>query len=196
MNLSIKKVQEIVETIYQPTFKVFTVNSKDGIDFSKPIGYFVSLGITTSIDTLKDIRSFLSDQLKGQIEFAKISELLTTKKYGQFMNKIIKAMNEDEIYQYDSSLIPENILGETECNLELNSLKKKINESTEIEEIRSYSNRIGRLSNLVGKIGRKNEWGIKGIIYENDDYKIFYKKVNFKENDSGMYRIGIFIKFL
>ena len=34
MNLSIKKVQEIVETIYQPTFKVFTINSEDGVEFS------------------------------------------------------------------------------------------------------------------------------------------------------------------
>jgi hypothetical protein len=71
-----------------------------------------------------------------------------------------------------------------------------MNESTDVNEIRIYSNSIGRLSNLIGKIDKRNEWNLKGVIYENDDYKIFHKKVNFIESHNESYRIGIFIKFI
>jgi hypothetical protein len=198
MNLSIKKVQEIVETIYQPTFKVFTINSEDGVEFSKPLGYFVSLGITTSLSTLHDVCSFLSDQLKNQVEFCSLSELRTIKKYGQFLNSINKLVSfEDPVSpQYDTSLTPSEVLNKSDCEAELRALKDKMNESTDVNEIRIYSNSIGRLSNLIGKIDKRNEWNLKGVIYENDDYKIFHKKVNFIESHNESYRIGIFIKFI
>lgn len=196
MNLNIKRVQEAVEIIYQPSFKVFTVNSENGKDFSRPLGYFVSLGITTSFDTIRDVCSFIGDQLKGDIEFSKLCELRTVRKYGQFMNNVTKIEGKESIDQYDSLYFPDNLLDKRSSSEILNHLKDEMNRCVSIEDIRSYSNKIGRLTYLINKIDKKNEWDSKGIISEGDEFKVFHKKVNFIEKDEKSLRIGIFVKFL
>ena len=54
-------LRDIVELFYQPPFKIFNVNSVDGETLVRPFGYFISLGITTSFDILKNIRDLIMD---------------------------------------------------------------------------------------------------------------------------------------
>lgn len=197
MNLSVKKIQEVVEIIYQPSFKIFTVNSRNGKDFSKPLGYFVSLGITTSIDTIRDVGSFIGDQLKGEIEFSKVCELETVKMYGQFMNTVTKIESSGtSVDQYESPEYPSIYLDKEKSSELLNNLKGEINKCTNIDSIRRYSSRIGRLTYLINKINKKNDWDSKGISVDGDDFKIFHRKINFIENEGKSLRVGIYIKFL
>ena len=102
-------LRDIVELFYQPPFKIFNVNSVDGETLVRPFGYFISLGITTSFDILKNIRDLIS---KSDYGFeARLVELESIKsdEYGDFLN-VLSDLQENEIKKYPSTP-PENIEG-------------------------------------------------------------------------------------
>ena len=100
-------LRDIVELFYHSPFKIFNVNSVDRKTLVRPFGYFISLGITTSMESLKNIRDIIG---KSDYGFeAKIVELesIKSEEYGDFVN-VITNKTEWEITKYPSTP-PENI---------------------------------------------------------------------------------------
>ena len=88
--VSREKIHELVKLFYQHTFKTFYINSEDGKDFSKPLGVFVSLGMTTKLKTLENIRDFISANKDFK---ARIVEISSKRVDDQFLNALVETEN-------------------------------------------------------------------------------------------------------
>lgn len=185
MSVIREKIHEIVEVFYQPTFKTFYVNSTDEETFIKPIGVFVSLGITTSpkvVDSIKDV-------ISGYGYDTRIVEISSRKINGQFLNTIVSE-NPTQYVIEDS----EDILGREESLNELSKLKEYMNPSESLDTIQKYAPKIQKLQELIDELDRISDgWCSHVIKIENEDYKIFHRQVNYKNTGDVEYRIGIFV---
>lgn len=178
-------LRDIVEMFYQPPFKIFNVNSIDGKTIVKPFGYFISLGITTSLDVLNNIKNYIS---KSDYGFdAKLVELesIRSEEYGDFLN-VLSDIPEDKIKKYRSTP-PENIkvYDKKEVDELLESYNKKI-ESGDY----SCSLKKKELLDLTKKI---NSWDDHCIQEKDNVLGIFHKFVNYKKTDKAEFRIGIYV---
>ena len=97
------KIHNLVSVFYRNTFKTFYVNSYDGEEFEKPFGIFVSLGITTSLKTLNDIKEIIEDNGFN----ATLAEISSKRRTSQFLNTIIRT---SEISQYDTDCSDSDLL--------------------------------------------------------------------------------------
>lgn len=182
-----EKINEVVEVFYQQNFKTFYINSIDGKNFVKPVGVFVSLGITTSLKSLEDIRSVIANTEGYSAVIAEIS----SKKVGsQFLNTVI---NLETPKQYTLSNSGENILNKTEAEEELNKLKEKMNTDEDITILQKYAPKISKLQDLINKLTVSNGWESHSIQKDGEDYKIYHQNVNYKKEGNIEYRIGIFV---
>ena len=182
-----EKINEVVEVFYQQNFKTFYINSIDGKNFVKPVGVFVSLGITTSLKSLEDIRSVIANTEGYSAVIAEIS----SKKVGnQFLNTVI---NLETPKQYTLSNSGENILNKTEAEEELNKLKEKMNTDEDITILQKYAPKISKLQDLINKLTVSNGWESHSIQKDGEDYKIYHQNVNYKKEGDIEYRIGIFV---
>lgn len=190
------KIKEIVEVFYQAPFKVFSVNSEDGKSFSKISGVFVSLGLTTPIQTLIEIKNILNN-VKGHK--ARLAELESTKFCGQFLNKITEK-TEDMIKPYDLSA-PENSYDEKQTQALLDQLIQKCKPQLNNEEINIENNLeviiqdIQKIKELQQYLNTSGGWKDSVIVKKGSDYKIFRKISNYNQiNDEINYRIGIYVE--
>lgn len=182
-----EKINEIVEVFYQQNFKTFYVNSIDGKSFVKPLGVFVSLGITTSLKSLEDIRSVIANTEGYSAVIAEIS----SKKVGsQFLNTIIN-LETPKQYVLDNS--GDNFLNKEKAEEELNKLKEKMNTGEDIEVLQKYAPKISKLQDLINKLTSTNGWESHSILKEDEDYKIYHQNVNYRKDGDIEYRIGIFV---
>jgi hypothetical protein len=185
-------IHELVEVFYQPPFKTFYINSLDGQAFSKSLGVFVSLGITTSMKTLQDIKEVLQ---KTSGYNAALVEIKSQKVAGQFLNTVIEKP-ETEVTQYEMTEYPEKWYSEEESKKLLQDMKEAIEkgETTATE----YAGKVTRLEELIKKL----DWNYPGgwvnhviQVTPDGDYKIFHKMVNYRQDptDGVEYRIGIYV---
>jgi len=182
-----EKINEVVEVFYQQNFKTFYINSIDGKTFVKPVGVFVSLGITTSLKALEDIRSVIANTEGYSAVIAEIS----SKKVGnQFLNTIIN-LETPKQYTLDNS--GENILNKEESEEELRKLKEKMNTDEDIMILQKYAPKISKLQDLINKLTTSNGWESHSILKDGEDYKIYHQNVNYKKEEDIEYRIGIFV---
>lgn len=182
-----EKINEVVEVFYQQNFKTFYINSIDGKTFVKPVGVFVSLGITTSLKALEDIRSVIANTEGYSAVIAEIS----SKKVGnQFLNTIIN-LETPKQYTLDNS--GENILNKEESEEELRKLKEKMNTDEDIMILQKYAPKISKLQDLINKLTTSNGWESHSILKDGEDYKIYHQNVNYKKEGDIEYRIGIFV---
>lgn len=183
------KIHELIEVYYHPVFKTFYINSLDGKTFTKkPIGVFVSLGLTTSKKVLEDIKQkILNHHSKDNYEVT-LAEISSKKKKDQFLNKVIE---NSKLEPYEIYKIPNNVLSEEKSRLELSELKKELNKNQE-NDLLKY--KITKLEHLIDKISQKNEWNIYMIQKEAEDYKMYHKYVNYKKDKDLEFRLGILIK--
>ena len=182
-----EKINEVVEVFYQQNFKTFYINSIDGKNFVKPVGVFVSLGITTSLKSLEDIRSVIANTEGYSAVIAEIS----SKKVGnQFLNTVI---NLETPKQYILNNSGENILNKTEAEEELNKLKEKMNTDEDITILQKYAPKISKLQDLINKLTTSSGWESHSIQKDDEDYKIYHQNVNYKKEGDIEYRIGIFV---
>lgn len=178
-------LRDIVELFYHSPFKIFNINSVDGETMVKPFGYFISLGITTSMESLKLIRDFIS---KSDYGFeARLVEIKSTKseEYGDFLNTL-SDIPEEDIHKYESP-IPENyqVLGETETKELMTELQDKITSGDfRVSPLRS------RITEVLEKIG--DQWEDYGVQIKDGFPGIFHKYVNYKKASDAEYRIGIY----
>ena len=188
-NISRDKIHSLVEVFYQPSFKTFYVNSLDGETFVKPVGVFVSLGITTSLKVLDDIKNILNDS-KGYK--AVLAEISSKKVAGQFLNTVIYT---GYPHQYKITDFPEGVLTEEKARTELQEMKALMDPSQNIETLKEYAPKISRLQDLIDKLTSTNGWDAHLIQKEREgEYRIFHRNINYKKAEDGTeYRIGIFV---
>ena len=173
-----EKLYSIVEVFYQSNFKTFYVNSLDGENFIKPVGIFVSLGITTSMDVINSVCE--SIQASGSEFKTRVVEISSKKVLGRYLNTVTDNIPQ----QYILTEFPEGALDKNAAQEELKRLKALLDPSQDLKTIL-----ISRFSD--------DTWDNHVIVPSDNDYKLFHKKVNYKsegEDDNMVeYRIGILV---
>lgn len=189
MAINREKIHDLVEVFYQPTFKTFYINSTNGTTFIKPIGVFVSLGITTSMKVLEDIKSIINSTEEYE---ATIVEISSKRVAGQFLNTII---NRVDPKQYRLTDFSDDIMDEKKSKEKLEEMKNLMSPEQDLEVLRTYAPRISRLQDLIDKLTTTNGWDAH-LIQEKDDgeYRIYHQYVNYRKDGDIEYRVGIYVK--
>ena len=187
-----KKIHELVGVFYRPTYKTFYVNSIDGESFIKPIGVFVSLGITTARKVLEDIRDIIQENTDYVAQIAEIS----SKKVGtQFINTITNISNPQQ-YRL-SDLDPELVLDEEAARKELESMRQLMNPEQDLDILNEYAPKISRLQDLIDKLTTTDGWdshAIQRVDESEGSYGVFHKLVNYRQEGNKEYRLGIYVR--
>lgn len=187
-NINRDKVHSLVEVFYQPSFKTFYVNSVDGETFVKPVGVFVSLGITTSLKVLEDIKNIISG---SEGYSATLAEIKSKKVAGQFLNTVTCTTGPK---QYKITNLSEDIMGEEESKAELERMKNLMNPSQDLDILKEYAPKISRLQDLIDKLTSTHGWDAHLIQKKaSGDYLIFHQYINYKKEGELEYRVGIFV---
>ena len=189
MAINREKIHDLVEVFYQPTFKTFYINSTNGTTFIKPVGVFVSLGITTSMKVLEDIKSIINSTEEYE---ATIVEISSKRVAGQFLNTII---NRENLKQYRLTDFSDDIMDEKKSKEKLEEMKNLMSPEQDLEVLRTYAPRISRLQDLIDKLTTTNGWDAH-LIQEKDDgeYRIYHQYVNYRKDGDIEYRVGIYVK--
>jgi len=186
-----KKIHELVGVFYRPTYKTFYVNSVDGESFIKPTGVFVSLGITTSMKVIEDIRNTIEENTGYCAMIAEIS----SKKIGsQFINTIT---NIDNPQQYRLESFGENVLDEAAARAELEGMMELMNPQQDLSVLNEYAPKVSRLQDLINKLTDSNGWdshAIQRIDESEGSYGVFHKLVNYRVDGDVEYRLGIYVR--
>ena len=186
-----KKIHELVGVFYRPTYKTFYVNSVDGESFIKPTGVFVSLGITTSMKVIEDIRNTIEENTDYSAMVAEIS----SKKIGsQFINTIT---NIDNPQQYRLESFGENVLDEAAAKAELEGMMELMNPQQDLSVLNEYAPKVSRLQDLINKLTDSNGWdshAIQRIDESEGSYGVFHKLVNYRVDGDVEYRLGIYVR--
>ena len=178
-------LRDIVELFYQSPFKIFNVNSSDGVTLTRPFGYFISLGITTSFDSLRQIRDVIK---KSDYGFdARLVELesIKSEEYGDFLN-ILSDKSEEELKKY-ISIPPDSlqIMDKEESLKYLDELTDKMNSGD-----LSVAQERQKVSDLIKRIDNWDEYGLQ---IKDGQPGLFHKYINYKKGDNSEYRIGIYV---
>lgn len=187
-----EEVNELVNIFYHKTkYKLFNVNSVNGEEFTKPLGIFVSLGMTTSLKQIQDITSAIS-HCKGYT--ARVAELGSIKIGGIYLNYLTGA---DPIQQYPlDGGSNEGLMNRDEV---LETISKLVERSKDLNtsqaELVEISGKLNKLTYLNNQLEESDGWGTHAIM-EDGDYKIYHLRLNYKKDpDSNIeYRIGIFVE--
>lgn len=183
-----EKLRDLISVFYRNTFKIFYINSCDGETFTKPLGLFVSLGITTSPSILENMREILESS--GYT--ATICEISSKRFGGQYLNTIT---DQEFPKQYELTEFDDDILDRDGAISLLNSYKKDINQDQDIELLKYLVPHAARLEELINKLDRTSGWDLHLIqkIDDTENFKIFHKFVNYKQVDGVEYRLGIYV---
>ena len=186
-DISRERIHDLVAVFYHPTFKTFYVNSKDGINSIKPIGVFVSLGITTSLDVLENIR----DILDGNKEYrARLVEISSRRVDNQFINTI----QSFEPKQYHLEEPIPDLLSREEAISELSRIQSEIPDDPDLQVLSEKAPLVRRLKYLIEKLDESNGWDAHKIQKEEaQGYRIYHMYVNYEKRGNLEYRIGIFV---
>lgn len=189
-----KKLEHLVGVIYRTPFKIFEVNSEDGVSLCQPLGYFLSLGMTSDIQMLKSIRDFINKTEEFQAKLVEIKSISLG--VAHYVNSITKEEPVGTIIPYRIENVPENSYDRegsidliNKCDQELKGIIKRG------EEIpRSLTNRLSKLNNLFTQIEQKMGWDDHRILITPPENVILYHmNVNYKQEGESHYRIGIFV---
>lgn len=187
MNQEYKTIlRDIVELFYHSPFKIFNINTVDGETMVKPFGYFISLGITTSLESLRQICDYIG---KSDYGFdARIVEIcsLRSDKYGDHLNMLLQTP-EDKITKYISDTPSDDVqlLDKDEATEFLREFQGQIQEGNfEISPV------LQKLRETMDKIG--DDWDTKVIQIKEGLPSIFHRFVNYRKEGDLEYRIGIY----
>ncbi len=185
-----EKLYSIVEVFYQSNFKTFYVNSLDGENFIKPVGIFVSLGITTSMDVINSVCE--SIQASGSEFKTRVVEISSKKVLGRYLNTVTDNIPQ----QYILTEFPEGALDKKAAQEELKRLKALLDPSQDLKTIQETTLKVQKLNELISRFS-DDTWDNHVIVPSDNDYKLFHKKVNYKSEGEGdnmvEYRIGILV---
>lgn len=189
-----KKLEHLVGVIYRTPFKIFEVNSEDGVNLCQPLGYFLSLGMTSDIQMLESIRDFINKTEEFQAKLVEIKSISLG--VAHYVNSITKEEPVETIIPYRIENVPENSYDRegsinliNKCDQELKDIIKRG------EEIpRSLTNRLSKLNNLFTQVEQKMGWNDHRILITPPENVILYHmNVNYKQEGESHYRIGVFV---
>lgn len=182
-----EKVHDLVKLFYQSTYKTFNVNSLDGTEYSKTSGVFVSLGMTTSLKVLENIRDFLGSYKNFT---ATLVELGSKKIGDQYLNWVVS----EDPKQYRLGELPPGLMTKGEVDSELSQMKRRLSTHTPLEILSEYSYRVNKLQYLSDRLDESNGWNSHMIQKDGNDYRIYHLYVNYEKREGIEYRIGILVK--
>ena len=197
-------ITRVVDELYPSKYKIFTINSEDGINIVKPIGLFVSLGITTSMSTIQMICKKINSSLNIS---SYVSEIESRMVSGVYVNKITKT---EDVSQYDSGILSNGTLIDKNQLLGMiRDVKDKMITSKDDDEFMKYNNILYKLSKISRKMKSSESFSSGNysvIVSDNNDRfnaslvnnKINYMQYNEINNGINIIvhkRIGILIKF-
>lgn len=199
-------ISRVVDDCYSSHYKIFSINSRDGINSGRSLGLFISLGITTSMTTIR----MVMDRLKNQFpeNNVVISEIESRLIDGRYTNKISKSTN---VTQYNSGSIQYGkIISESElCEL-VSSLKNKLLDNKDDDDlVLEYSCRISKVAKIINKISSSDtyNWEDYSVSVINTDKEFNISVVNNRINyiqEKEVYngsdiivhkRVGIFVEY-
>lgn len=185
--LNREKIHELVRLFYHPTYKTFYINSLDEKEVTKPLGVFVSLGMTTAWDTLENIRDLLGGTYK-----AEVVEISSKRIGDQFVNTII---NRTDPKQFRLEDIPSDVMTKEECEKEYERLMRLMDpERSPKEVLAENAHKFQKLRHLMDRLESTNGWDSHLIQKDGDrDYRIYHLLVNYMKVEGTEYRIGIFV---
>ena len=193
MGVDKERVKEIVEVFYQAPFKVFNVNTEDGQSFSNVSGVFVSLGLTTPLQTLEEIKNILNNTRGHK---ARLAELKSTRYYGQFLNQITEK-DEGDVKPYKLD-IPKDSYDEAQTEKLLEEMISicKSSQNDPNNNIGEITQNILKIKELQGLINSTGGWNDSVIFKKSSgEYKVFRKTSNYYQVDDNVnYRIGIYVE--
>lgn len=197
-------ITRVVDELYPSKYKIFTINSEDGINIVKPIGLFVSLGITTSMSTIQ----MICKKINSSLDISScVSEIESRMVSGVYVNKVTKTEN---VSQYDSGILSNGTLIDKNQLLGMiKDVKDKMITSNDDDEFMRYNNILYKLSKISRKMKSSEPFssGNYSVIVNdaNDRFNasIVNNKINYtqyNEINNGINiivhkRIGILIKF-
>ena len=182
-----EKVHDLVSVFYQPVFKTFYVDSHDGDSIDAPFGVFVSLGITTSMETLKNICNTIAiskdfDAVLGEISSKRVDN--------QYLNTLVKTK---DLKQYKLEEPVSGLMNEKEAKEELTRLKDSMTTDTDLDTLERLAPKISKLQYLISRLDESNGWDAHNIQKEDSGYRIYHLYVNYEKRGDLEYRIGIFV---
>lgn len=185
-----ENVCNLISVFYQNCFKVFYINSKDGKHFVKPISLFASLGLTTSLDTLENIKKILEDN--GYV--ARIAEMSSKIVGTQYLNYL---SSEKILKQYETVFDDASIVSEKQAVDELNRREQSLSDSS--QDLDTLAKEAAAVSSLRDSIKRislmSNGWENHYLQLDKNDgeYSVLHRNINYKQDANVERRIGIFI---
>lgn len=185
--ISRQKIHRLVESVYNYTFKVFNVvESTDKPN--KSVGVFVSLGITTQLDTIRSIKDIF-DNMKEYS--AKVVEIVSEKVGDTYVNTVHEEVNPG---QYRLKELPEDLMNREEAVSELEGMKGKINPQNDLDLLVKCGVKVQKLKDLIEKLDESSKWDSHLIQRLGDcDYRIFHLDLNYERRGDLEYRVGILI---
>lgn len=183
------KLKELIEVFYQQPFKIFYVNSLDSVNFIKPTGLFISLGISTSEFTMNKLKTIIENTYPESCP--RIAELMSIRTdSGDFLNTITNN-HDPKPYKLDEEKTDLVLLDKTSAEKELSELREQLINNNSVPE--SVLIRTQKLLECIEMI--HDRWEENRIQKrENDEYKIFHLISNYKKDKNDVeYRIGIFV---
>lgn len=199
-------ISRVVDDCYSSPYKIFSINSRDGINSGRSLGLFVSLGITTSMTIIRMVMNRLKNQFpENNVAISEIESRLID---GRYTNKLSRSTN---VTQYNSGSIQcRKIISEDElCEL-VSSLKNKILENKDNDKaVLEYSCRMSKVAKIINKIRSSDtyNWNDYSVSVINTDKEFSISVVNNKINyiqEKEVYngsdiivhkRIGIFVEY-
>lgn len=185
--ISRQKIHRLVESVYNYIFKVFNVvESTDKPNNS--VGVFVSLGITTQLDTIRSIKDIF-DNMKEYS--AKVVEIVSEKVGNTYVNTVHEDVNPG---QYRLKELPEDLMNREEAVSELEGMKGKINPQNDLDLLVKCGVKVQKLKDLIEKLDESSKWDSHLIQRLGDcDYRIFHLDLNYEKRGNLEYRVGILI---
>jgi len=187
-----QEIERTVSLFYPAGVKTIYINSENGTDLNPPYSQiFVSLGITSSIKTLNEVRDNLNN-------ISYLSATLATtksirKEDGKYSNEILKFGEYTKDDQY---------LATSMCGGEFEKILDRAASIDMYEELMhsEHVDQANQLKEMIGRLDEKNCWEDMAIAFDIVDnvptISQFHRYVNYrKDQETGAeYRIGILVE--
>lgn len=200
MNINKEILTRVVDSCYSSSYKIFTVNSHDGFSITRPLGLFISLGMTTSFKTMEIVVKEVRDQLKVNVELAEIASRLVDNHY---VNSVIRVGR--DVAQYESGSVT-NGLRLTKDELKdfiLDTKSKIVKNIDDDRKVTELTNRLTKMMKVLDKVERPNQ--VINLIDNGSEFDVYVvnDRINYAQyqemiKDTSITvhkRIGILVNF-
>ena len=187
MDINKDKIHDLISVFYRNTFKIFYINSNDGENFINPFGMFVSLGITTSIKTLNEIKDILISNGYN----ACLAEISSKKMPSQFLNTLVSINNNPT--QYVSEVSNDKLLTKEDAERRLKDMKSLITSEQDIKLLKELVPKISHLEDIITKLNSNMGWESHLIKEIDGSFQLYHRLINYKKLGDVEYRIGIYV---